>query len=193
MLSFAMLLFHFLWGVYHKCKLLSENLIVVFQLFVIEGDFIQRREGAQEIIAATAAVAKIAAAAKTVSPPYSSLLPSVAVTPMAQPHRPKRVPSFDSNSVRSLADNPSQLSVPNQHSNGVSLNAGSISNVRILSKPKDQLDVNGNESRPGQSSLLMAVGNGANHDRSGLGSSVSKGSSHARPSANLVGKQQGRY
>ncbi|KAG5558911.1 hypothetical protein RHGRI_008751 [Rhododendron griersonianum] len=163
------------------------------ELFLIEGDFIQLREGAQEIIAATAAVAKIAAAAKTVSPPYASLLPSVAVTPMAQSHRPKRVPSIDSNSVRSAADNPSQLSVPNQHSNGVSLNAGSISNVRILSKPKDQLDVNGNESRPGQSSMLMAVGNGANHDRSGLGSSVSKGSSHARPSANLVGKQQGRY
>lgn len=162
------------------------------ELFLIEGDFIQLREGAQEIIAATAAVAKIAAAAKTVSPAYSSLLPSVAVTPMAQSHRVKRVPSIDSNSMRSAADNPSQLSVPNQHSNGASLNAGSISNVRILSKPKDPLEVNGNESRPGQSSGHMAVGNGANHDRSGLGSSVSKGSTHARPSANLVGKQQGR-
>ncbi|PSS04491.1 Unconventional myosin-XVIIIa like [Actinidia chinensis var. chinensis] len=143
------------------------------ELFVIEGDDIQVRDGAQEIIAATAALAKVAAAAKTASSPYSSLLPSVAVTPVAQSNRLKRAPSMDSNSVKSdktiskeyvaptpasAADNPSQLSVPNQHSNGVYLNAG--------------------------------VGNGANLERSG--SSLSKRSTHVRPSANVVGKQQGR-
>ncbi|KAI8007886.1 hypothetical protein LOK49_LG07G00114 [Camellia lanceoleosa] len=158
------------------------------ELFLIEEDYIQLREGAQEIIAATAAVAKVAAAAKTASSPYSSLLPSVAVTPMAQSHRLKRAPSIDSSRPASATDNHSQLSVQNQHSNGVHLNAGGISNIKILSKPKDPLELNGAESRPGQSSGLVAVGNGANPDRSGLGNSLSKG----RPSANFVGKLQGR-
>ncbi|XP_057479592.1 uncharacterized protein LOC130766879 isoform X2 [Actinidia eriantha] len=175
------------------------------ELFVIEGDYIQVREGAQEIIAATAAVAKVAAAAKTASSPYSSLLPSVAVTPVAQSNRLKRAPSMDSNSVKSdktiskayvaptpasATDNPSELSVPNQHSNGVYLNAGGITNIKILSKPKDPMELNGTEIRPGQSSGLVAVGNGANLERSG--SSLSKGSTHVRPSTNFVGKQQGR-
>ncbi|XP_057463872.1 LOW QUALITY PROTEIN: uncharacterized protein LOC130753729 [Actinidia eriantha] len=175
------------------------------ELFVIEGDDIQVRDGAQEIIAATAAVAKVAAAAKTASSPYSSLLPSVAVTPVAQSNRLKRAPSMDSNSVKSdktiskeyvaptpasASDNPSQLSVPNQHSNGVYLNAGGITNIKILSKPKDPLEINDTEIRPGHSSGLVAVGNGANLERSG--SSLSKRSTHLRPSANFVGKQQGR-
>ncbi|KAG8087783.1 hypothetical protein GUJ93_ZPchr0010g8058 [Zizania palustris] len=60
------------------------------ELFVIEGDFIHLREGAQQIISATTAAAKIAAAAS--STPYSSLLPSVAVTPVAQSARQKRGP-----------------------------------------------------------------------------------------------------
>ncbi|CAL5405457.1 unnamed protein product [Camellia sinensis] len=158
------------------------------ELFLIEEDYIQLREGAQEIIAATAAVAKVAAAAKTASSPYSSLLPSVAVTPMAQSHRLKRAPSIDSSRPASATDNHSQLSVQNQHSNGVHLNAGGISNIKILSKPKDPLELNGAESRPGQSSGLVAVGNGANPDRSGLGNSLSKG----RSSANFVGKLQGQ-
>ncbi|KAL7214011.1 hypothetical protein ACSBR1_026439 [Camellia fascicularis] len=158
------------------------------ELFLIEEDYIQLREGAQEIIAATAAVAKVAAAAKTASSPYSSLLPSVAVTPMAQSHRLKRAPSIDSSRPASATDNHSQLSVQNQHSNGVHLSAGGISNIKILSKPKDPLELNGAESRLGQSSGLVAVGNGANPDRSGLGNSLSKG----RPSANFVGKLQGR-
>ncbi|KAK8571078.1 hypothetical protein V6N13_025636 [Hibiscus sabdariffa] len=68
-------------------------------LFLIDGDYIQLREGAQEMIAATAAVAKVAAAAA--SSPYSAVLPFVAVTPMAQPNRLKRgVPSADSNHVK---------------------------------------------------------------------------------------------
>ncbi|XP_047327883.1 uncharacterized protein LOC124931461 isoform X2 [Impatiens glandulifera] len=73
------------------------------ELFAIEGDFIQVREGAQEIIAATAAVAKVAAAAaKTTSVVFGSQSslpsPSVAVTPMAQSQqRVKRTPSIDPN------------------------------------------------------------------------------------------------
>ncbi|KAF5960178.1 hypothetical protein HYC85_001387 [Camellia sinensis] len=166
-----------------------------------KGDYIQLREGAQEIIAATAAVAKVvaAAAAKSASSPHSLLLPSVAVTPMAQSHRLKRAPSIDSNSVKSektifkeYVDNSSQLPVPNHHSNGVCLNAGGISNIKILSKPKYSLELNGTESRPGQSSGLMTVGNGGNLHRSGLAGSLSKGSTHGRPSVNFVGKQQGR-
>lgn len=65
---------------------------------MIEGDYIQLREGAQEMIAATAAVAKVAAAAAA-SSPYSSSLPSVAVTPMAQNHRVKKVPFIDPKNV----------------------------------------------------------------------------------------------
>ncbi|XAR71589.1 hypothetical protein NMG60_11017939 [Bertholletia excelsa] len=165
------------------------------ELFVIDGDYIQLREGAQEIIAATAAVAKVAAAAKTASSPYySSLLPSVAVTPIAQPYRLKRgLPvDFNPSSAASAPDNPSQLSMQNQHSNGVYLAAGGISNIRILSKPKDPSDLNGPESRPGQSAGLTAAGNVANPDRSALGNSLSKGSIHGRPGMNVAGKQQGR-
>lgn len=65
---------------------------------MIEGDYIQLREGAQEMIAATAAVAKVAAAVAA-SSPYSSSLPSVAVTPMAQNHRGKKVPFIDPKNV----------------------------------------------------------------------------------------------
>ncbi|XP_015574922.1 uncharacterized protein LOC8262233 isoform X2 [Ricinus communis] len=97
------------------------------ELFLIEGEYIQLREGAQEMIAATAAVAKVAAAAAAASAPYSSYLPSVAVTPMAQSHRLKKVPSID----------------PKQ-SNGVSFGtAGGLSNVKILSKSKDAQELNG--------------------------------------------------
>ncbi|KDP26184.1 hypothetical protein JCGZ_22852 [Jatropha curcas] len=99
------------------------------ELFCIEGDYIQLREGAQEMIAATAAVAKVAAAAAAASPPYSSFLPSVAVTPMAQSHRLRKVPSIDS-----------------KHSNGVTFgNAGGISNIKILSKSKESQEMNGPE------------------------------------------------
>lgn len=56
---------------------------------MIEGDQIQLREGAQKMVAANAAAAKVAAAAAAL-PPYSSSMPSVAVTPMAQ-NRPRKV------------------------------------------------------------------------------------------------------
>ncbi|KAL4325063.1 hypothetical protein GQ457_11G032320 [Hibiscus cannabinus] len=106
------------------------------ELFLIEGDYIQLREGAQEMIAATAAVAKVAAAAAAASSPYSPVLPSVAVTPMAQPNRLKKgLPSADSNHAKNenaafkgyavisknAADDHSQLlGMQNQHSNGIS-------------------------------------------------------------------------
>ncbi|KAE8708611.1 hypothetical protein F3Y22_tig00110338pilonHSYRG00255 [Hibiscus syriacus] len=48
-----------------------------FELFVIDGDYIQLREGAQEIIAATTAVAKVVAATAATSP-QSTFFPSVA-------------------------------------------------------------------------------------------------------------------
>lgn len=133
------------------------------ELFVIEGDYIQLREGAQEMIAATAAVAKVAAAAAA-SSPYSSFLPSVAVTPMAQ-SRLKKVPSIDSNSM-----------IPNQHLNGVSFGmAGGLSNVKILSKPREPFELNG-----------------ANFERSGVISTQSKSSTQGRTNPNFVGKQQSR-
>ncbi|KAK6262554.1 hypothetical protein QUC31_008370 [Theobroma cacao] len=160
-------------------------------LFVIEGDYIQLREGAQEMIAATAAVAKVAAAAAA-SSPYSSFLPSVAVTPMAQPNRLKKVlPSIDSNHVKNenavfkeyaaisknAADNRSQLlGMQNQHANGICFGvAGGLSNVKILSKSKDPAEING-----------------ANFERSSVTSVESKGSGHGRSNSNFVGKQQGR-
>ena len=68
---------------------ISPTMFFCLQLFVIEGDHIQLREGAQKMVAANAAVAKVAAAAAAPSS-YSSSLPSVAVTPMAQ-NRPKKV------------------------------------------------------------------------------------------------------
>ncbi|KAL3524450.1 hypothetical protein ACH5RR_017284 [Cinchona calisaya] len=176
------------------------------ELFVIEGDYIQLREGAQGIIAATAAVAKVAAAAAETSS-YSSLLPSVAVTPMAQSHRLKRAPSIESTSGKSdhsmfkeyavsrppnAIDNSIQLSaMRNQHPNGVSFSiAGGVSNVKILSKHKDHLGMNGSE-RLGQS-VLLTVGNGINSENDDFGSSQNTGSSHWKTSVNAVGKLQGR-
>ncbi|XWS48639.1 hypothetical protein CRYUN_Cryun13aG0093300 [Craigia yunnanensis] len=161
------------------------------ELFVIEGYYIQLQEGAQEMIAATAAVAKIAAATATLSP-YSSFLPSVSVTPMAQPNRLKKVlPSIDSNHVKNenavfkeyaaisknVADDHSQLLVmQNQHPNGICFGvAGGLSNVKILSKSIDPTEING-----------------ANFERSSATSVESKASGHGRSISDFVGKQQGR-
>ncbi|KAF5732440.1 hypothetical protein HS088_TW18G01135 [Tripterygium wilfordii] len=147
-------------------------------LFFIEGDYIQLREGAQEMIAATAALAKVAAAAAAASP-YSSYLPSVAVTPMAQP-RMKKVSSIDSKHVNDektgfkeyVANPPTQ----NQHLNGVSSGvSGGTSKVKILSKSKDPLQMNGPD-----------------FDRSSVSATQIKGSNNGRPNANFVGKQQSR-
>ena len=141
------------------------------------------------MIAATAAVAKVAAA----SSPYSSFLPSVAVTPMAQPNRLKKfLPSIDSNHVKNenavfkeyaaisnnAADDHSQLfAMQSQHPNGICFGvSGGFSNVKILSKSKDP-----------------AESNGASFERSCVTSVESKASGHGRSNSNFVGKQLGRY
>lgn len=159
-----------------------ENLNLSFQLFVIEGDYIQLREGAQEMIAATAAVARVAAAAAA-SSPYSSCLPSVAVTPVAQTHRLKKISSLDSKNVVTSTPNANNAHLQsvkqNQQLNGVSFGvSGGMSNVKILSKSKD---MNGPEPTPSQSSVLLNGGNGAPLDRS-----MANG-------RHFVGKQHGRY
>ncbi|KAF3626752.1 hypothetical protein FXO38_29088 [Capsicum annuum] len=165
------------------------------ELFVIDGDFIQLREGAQEIIAATAAAAKVAAAAAAPSS-YSSLLPPIAVTPMPQNHRLKRVPSVEPTSEKAVFKDyavvrPANSSdnLQSQISNGASFNiTGGISNVKILTKPRDQMDLNASGSRAA-SSVQLTFGNGANVDKNDMGNSQNKVSSHGRSGANLVGRQ----
>ncbi|KAJ9546228.1 hypothetical protein OSB04_025935 [Centaurea solstitialis] len=149
------------------------------ELFVIEGDHIQVREGAQEIIAAMVAHAKVRAAAVAASATSShpSLLSSIAVTPMAQT-RLKKAPSTNSQ----------HLTMQSQLPNGVSFNAAG---VRVLSKQNDQMKPNGSETRPGQASVLLANGNGINPDRANVGSQ-SKVISHGRSGPNYHGKQQAR-
>ncbi|CAI8598581.1 unnamed protein product [Vicia faba] len=149
------------------------------ELFSIEGDFIQLREGAHKIIAATAAVAKVAAAAAA-SSPYSSYMPTVAVTPMAQSHRLKKSPSTDSKMIKTekalqeytvissnMSDDPSKLPVNQyQQTNGAHFSiAGGLSNVKILSKPKDPREMNGPENSMVQPSAQLSVGNGGSLDR----------------------------
>ncbi|GAB4826124.1 hypothetical protein Ancab_008994 [Ancistrocladus abbreviatus] len=162
------------------------------ELFVIEGDYIQLREGAQGMVAATAAVAKVAAAAAA-SSLYSSFFPSVAVTPMAQANRLKKAPSMECKAVRNATDSSSQVSATHsQHSNGGGFNvSGGPSNVLILTKSKDSLDLNCTEARPGQS-IFVAAEDEANSDRSGLGNSQTKATFGARSSAKFISKQQGR-
>ncbi|KAL0382469.1 UNVERIFIED_CONTAM: hypothetical protein Scaly_0534200 [Sesamum calycinum] len=176
------------------------------ELFIIEGDYIQLREGAQEIIAATAAVAKVAAAAAATPTSYPSLLPSVALTPMAQSHRLKKTSSLESSSVNAdktsftefagptplnVVDHPSQFApVQSQNMNGGFFHvAGGTSNVKILSKAKDHLEMNGSETRLGRSALLP-VGNGTKSDKTDF--PQSKGVSHGRPGVGSVGKQHSR-
>ncbi|KAJ1693213.1 hypothetical protein LUZ63_009911 [Rhynchospora breviuscula] len=69
------------------------------ELFVIEGDFIRLREGAHQIISATNAAAQVAAAAAASPASYSSFLPPVALTPVAQTSRQKRSPDQQVNYV----------------------------------------------------------------------------------------------
>ncbi|KAK4351020.1 hypothetical protein RND71_030333 [Anisodus tanguticus] len=165
------------------------------ELFVIDGDFIQLREGAQEIIAATAAAAKVAAAAAAPLS-YSSYLPPIAVTPMPQNQRLKRVPSVEPTSEKAVFKDyavvrPANSSdnLQSQISNGASFNiTGGISNVKILTKPRDQMELNASESRAA-SSVHLTLGNGINADQTGMGTSQNKVSSHGRPGANLVSKQ----
>ncbi|XP_062119999.1 uncharacterized protein LOC133834409 isoform X2 [Humulus lupulus] len=117
-------------------------------LFVIEGDFIQLREGAQKMVAANAAAAKVAAAAAA-SSPYSSSMPSVAVTPMAQNRHKK-----------------------NQQPNGVYFGGASegLTNVKILSKPMDSQLLNGANLERSTMSATQSLGssNGRSSSNTGL-------------------------
>ncbi|XP_064982466.1 uncharacterized protein LOC135623432 isoform X2 [Musa acuminata AAA Group] len=127
------------------------------ELFVIEGDFIHLREGAQQIISATAAVAKVAAASAS-SVPYVSLFPSVAVTPVAQISRRKRVQSLESEvvNIKTFGDGASVIDAgdssddctqilirQDQKPNGVSFNIiQGLSDVKISSKLKNVQEAN---------------------------------------------------
>ncbi|XP_035815780.1 uncharacterized protein [Zea mays] len=128
------------------------------ELFVIEGDFIHLRDGAQQIISATTAAAKIAAATAS-SASYSSLLPSVAVTPVAQNTRQKRRPAVDSRSSNAIPSG-------NGFTDQFNIIQG-VSDVTISGKVRNIQD-NGfiDEVRTGQPSVLTAAtANGARHDK----------------------------
>ncbi|KAI4338024.1 hypothetical protein L6164_016379 [Bauhinia variegata] len=160
------------------------------ELFMIDGDYIQLREGAQMMVAATAAVAKVAAAAAA-SSPYSSYLPTVAVTPMAQSNRVMKVPSIESKTVKAGKTAPTKeyaVIMQHQQSNGVS----SPSNVKILSKSKDSQEMDGPENRAVQSSIHLSVGNGGSLDRSNISSTHNTGSANGRLSSNYAAKHQTR-
>ncbi|KAL8160383.1 hypothetical protein V2J09_001920 [Rumex salicifolius] len=118
------------------------------ELFLIEGDYIQLREGAQGIIAATAAVAKVAAAAAATSP-YSSLFPSVAVTPMAQANRLKKIPSVELHSVSNGDVKVSSISGPSQtgHSSVLQLGENGSSSDRKLNARSGANIINKQQSR----------------------------------------------
>ncbi|XP_063935508.1 uncharacterized protein LOC108227634 isoform X2 [Daucus carota subsp. sativus] len=154
------------------------------ELFVIEGDFIHLREGAQEIIAATAAFAKVKAAASATTS-HSSLLPSVAVTPMAQSHRLKREQA--TSRPGNLTDGQTQT----QLINGVPYAVGAVSTVKILSKSKDIAEHSSTEIRP-QVPTQFASGNGSTIDRSDVVGSQIRGSVRGRANSSFVVKQQDR-
>ncbi|CAL5013897.1 unnamed protein product [Urochloa decumbens] len=143
------------------------------ELFVIVGDFIHLREGAQQIISATTAAAKIAAATAS-SAPYSSFLPSVAVTPVAQSTRQKRGPAVDSRSSSAIPSG-------NGFTDQFNIIQG-VSDVTISGKVRNTQD-NGysDEVRTGQPSMHTGAVNGVRHD---------KGASNIRHG--YGGKQQGR-
>lgn len=153
------------------------------------------------MVAANAAVAKVAAAAAALSP-YSSSLPSVAVTPMAQ-NRQKKVLLFGSNYMKptrqflkivqaylllNASANHSHFSLQqNQQPNGYF--GEGLTNVKILSKSVDSRELNGPEARPSQTSVLL---NGANLERSSMSATQSSGSANGRSSSHFGPKQQGR-
>lgn len=92
-------------------------------------------------------------------------------------------------------DNYPQLSaIQNQNSKGVTYGVGGgVSTVKILSKPKDLMDINGPEIRSGQSAINLDARNGTSIERSDLVGAQSRGSIQGRTNANFAVKQQGRY
>ncbi|XP_074583629.1 uncharacterized protein LOC141839712 isoform X4 [Curcuma longa] len=177
------------------------------ELFVIEGDFIHLREGAQQIISATAAFAKVAAAASASSAPYTSLLSSVAVTPVAQVNRQKMTQSIESKAASSVpsadavamanagvpSDTPTQILTrqdPRPNDTRSNLIQG-LSNVTISNKLKNAQETNALPSGTKLGNLFVhsAVGNTSNLERTNL-SWQNKGTGNGRHS--LGGKQLGR-
>ncbi|MCD7452261.1 hypothetical protein HAX54_016027 [Datura stramonium] len=78
----------------------------------------------------------------------------------------------------------------NQISNGASFNIpGGISNVKILTKPRDQMELNASGVWAA-SSVQLTLGNGANADKNDMGISQNKVSSHGRHGANVVMSRQ---
>ncbi|CAL0305398.1 unnamed protein product [Lupinus luteus] len=167
------------------------------ELFMIEGDFIQLREGAQKMVAATAAVAKVAAAAAA-SSPYSSYMPTVAVTPMAQFHRLKKAPSIDSKNIKADKNLHEyaviSTNIGDDTLNGVFNVAGGLSSAKVAGKSKDAREMNGPENRAVHSSVQLAVGNGGSLDRSSMSSAQNPGSGSAngRVVQSFALKQQSR-
>ncbi|XP_042378524.1 uncharacterized protein LOC121971359 isoform X2 [Zingiber officinale] len=196
------------WHDYKKCYgKLDEFLAHHPELFVIEGDFIHLREGAQQIISATAAFAKVAAAASASSAPYTSLLSSVAVTPVAQVNRQKVTQSIESKAAISVpladavamanagvqSDTPTQILTrqdPRPNDARSNLIQG-LSNVTISNKLKNVQEANALPSgaKLGNVFVHSAVGNTSNLDRTNL-SWQNKGTGNGRHS--LGGKQLGR-
>lgn len=119
------------------------------ELFVIEGDYIQVREGAQEIIAGMVARAKLRAAtvAASAASSHPSLMSSVAVTPMAQT-RLRKAPSINSGYANAEKNRFNE----SQHLNGVSFNPVG---TRVTNGNGTNLD------RPN----LGSQGKGVNHGR----------------------------
>ncbi|KAH7668292.1 hypothetical protein IHE45_11G002300 [Dioscorea alata] len=168
------------------------------ELFIIEGDFIHLCEGAQEKISATAAAAKVAAAAASCAP-YSSLLPSVAVTPVAQTTRLKKAQLSDSKLLITVqpaegTDIPNRgdpgginAQIPKLHSqqlNGFNFNPQQArSDMKILSKTsltKDIHEIHGSSEMRPDNLPNPVTGNGVNLNRTSLPPSQNKVSSNGR-------------
>lgn len=114
------------------------------ELFVIEGDFIHLREGAQKIVSANAAAAKFAAAASA-SAPYSSH--NIALTPVAHGHRQKMSQTVNFKSV--MANSRTQGTAHGsarasnqQHNSSFDIVEG-LADVKILTKSNDLQQTNG--------------------------------------------------
>ncbi|KAL4287668.1 hypothetical protein AHAS_Ahas19G0209200 [Arachis hypogaea] len=132
-------------------------------------------------------------------------MPTVAVTPMANTYRLKKVPSVDSKNIKTdksfqdyavissnMGDDPLKLSVmQHQHSNGACFGvAGSLSNVKILTKSKDSREKDGPSV---QSGVQLAVGNGVTLDRTSMNNAQNSGLTNGRPVSNFASKQQARF
>ncbi|XP_076898610.1 uncharacterized protein LOC143552220 isoform X2 [Bidens hawaiensis] len=134
------------------------------ELFVIEGDYIQVREGAQEIIASMVARAKVRAAtvAASAAASHPSKLSSVAVTPMAQT-RLKRVPSTESQNsnsalnpigARVLGKNNDQMKHVLANGNGVNMNRPNLgSQSKVINNGRSGPNYHGKQQGRSSGSL----------------------------------------